>query len=284
MYQKLDLPAKLSSNENLKSRPPSLLNALTEIPRTLLDMGALCLSAPFLASMPRGDGHPVMVLPGFMASDQSTALLRGYLKQLGYDSMGWELGRNSGRFEIIHHILIARFLEAVDDCGDKITLIGQSLGGVYARELARLFPDKVRQVITLGSPFGVVNGTAANPLVRSLFEIQSGLSIEEMREAIFEMDPHKTPPVPLTAIYSKGDGVVNWRVCREAFEDFETDNVEVFGAHCGMGFNAAIYYIIADRLAQPRDDWKKFERCKLEKSSKVLLGGVEPGRESATVR
>ena len=284
MYQKLDLPAKLSSNENLKSRPPSLLNALTEIPRTLLDIGALCLSAPFLASMPRGDCHPVMVLPGFMASDQSTALLRGYLKQLGYDSMGWELGRNSGRFEIIHHILIARFLEAVDDCGDKITLIGQSLGGVYARELARLFPDKVRQVITLGSPFGVVNGTAANPLVRSLFEIQSGLSIEEMREAIFEMDPHKTPPVPLTAIYSKGDGVVNWRVCREAFEDFETDNVEVFGAHCGMGFNAAIYYIIADRLAQPRDDWKKFERCKLEKSRTVLLGGVEPGRESATVR
>ena len=284
MYQKLDLPAKLSSNENLKSRPPSLLNALTEIPRTLLDIGALCLSAPFLASMPRGDGHPVMVLPGFMASDQSTAVLRGYLKQLGYDSMGWELGQNSGRFEIIHHILIARFLEAVDDCGDKITLIGQSLGGVYARELARLFPDKVRQVITLGSPFGVVNGTAANPLVRSLFEIQSGLSIEEMREAIFEMDPHRTPPVPLTAIFSKGDGVVNWRVCREAFEDFETDNVEVFGAQCGMGFNAAIYYIIADRLAQPRDDWKKFERCKLEKSSTALLGGVEPGRESATVR
>lgn len=284
MYQKLDLPAKLSSNENLKSRPPSLLNALTEIPRTLLDIGALCLSAPFLASMPRGDGHPVMVLPGFMASDQSTAVLRGYLKQLGYDSMGWELGQNSGRFEIIHHILIARFLEAVEECGDKITLIGQSLGGVYARELARLFPDKVRQVITLGSPFGVVNGTAANPLVRSLFEIQSGLSIEEMREAIFEMDPHKTPPVPLTAIFSKGDGVVNWRVCREAFEDFETDNIEVFGAHCGMGFNAAIYYIIADRLAQPRDDWKKFERCKLEKSSTALLGGVEPGRESATVR
>ena len=284
MYQKLDLPAKLSSNENLKSRPPSLLNALTEIPRTLLDIGALCLSAPFLATMPRGDGHPVMVLPGFLASDQSTAVLRGYLKQLGYDSMGWELGQNSGRFEIIHHILIARFLEAVDDCGDKITLIGQSLGGVYARELARLFPDKVRQVITLGSPFGVVNGTAANPLVRSLFEIQSGLSIAEMREAIFEMDPHRTPPVPLTAIFSKGDGVVNWRVCREAFEDFETDNIEVFGAHCGMGFNAAIYYIIADRLAQPRDDWKKFERCKLEKSSTALLGGVEPGRESATVR
>ena len=284
MYQKLDLPAKLSSNENLKSRPPSLLNALTEIPRTLLDIGALCLSAPFLATMPRGDGHPVMVLPGFMASDQSTAVLRGYLKQLGYDSMGWELGQNNGRFEIIHHILIARFLEAVEECGDKITLIGQSLGGVYARELARLFPDKVRQVITLGSPFGVVNGTAANPLVRSLFEIQSGLSIEEMREAIFEMDPHKTPPVPLTAIFSKGDGVVNWRVCREAFEDFETDNIEVFGAHCGMGFNAAIYYIIADRLAQPRDDWKKFERCKLEKSSTALLGGVEPGRESATVR
>jgi len=284
LYQKLDLPEALSRDEQLKARSPSLLNVLTEIPRTLLDMGALCLSSPLLASMPRGDGHPVMVLPGFMAGDQSTALLRGYLKQLGYAPMGWELGRNSGRFEIIHHILIERFLEAVDSCDDKITLIGQSLGGVYARELARFFPDKVRQVITLGSPFGVLNGTAANPLVRRLFEIQSGLSIEKMREAIYEMDPHKTPPVPLTAIYSKGDGVVNWRVCKEAFEDFETDNIEVYGAHCGMGFNAAIYYIIADRLAQPRNDWKKFERCKLGKSGSALLNGVEPGHESATVR
>ncbi len=284
MYENLDLPEKLSSNERLKARPPSLLNALTEFPRTLIDMGALCLSMPLLASMPRGDGHPVMVLPGFMASDQSTAFLRRYLKQLGYDPIGWELGRNSGRFEIIHHILVDRFLEAAEVCGDKITLIGQSLGGVYARELARLYPDKVRQVITLGSPFGVVNGTAANPLVRSLFEIQSGRSIEEMREAIFEMDPHKTPPVPLTAIYSKGDGVVNWRVCREAFEDFETDNIEVLGAHCGMGFNAAIYYIIADRLAQPQDDWQKFERCKLSKSNSALSNGVESSRESETVR
>jgi len=106
-----------------------------------------------------------------------------------------------------------------------------------------------------------------------LFENQSGLSIEKMRAAIFEMDPHKTPPVPLTAIYSKGDGVVNWRVCRESFEDFETDNIEVFGAHCGMGFNSAIYYIVADRLAQSKDDWQKFERCNLKKYSAPLKAG-----------
>ncbi|MFT4712249.1 MAG: pimeloyl-ACP methyl ester carboxylesterase [Candidatus Azotimanducaceae bacterium] len=263
MYEKLDLPEDRSFEEMRKARPPSLLNALTELPRTLLDISALCLSMPLLANMPRGDGHPVMVLPGFMASDSSTAVLRRYLRQLGYKPMGWGLGRNNGRFEIIQQTLIEQFLEVAETCDDKITLIGQSLGGVYARELARFYPDKVRQVITLGSPFGVLNGTAANPFVRRLFETQSGLSIEKMREAIFEIDPHKTPPVPLTAIYSKGDGVVNWRVCREAFEDFETDNIQVLGAHCGMGFNAAIYGIIADRLSQPVDNWRKFERCKL---------------------
>jgi pimeloyl-ACP methyl ester carboxylesterase len=273
LYEKLDLPKDRSSEEMRKARPPSLLNALTELPRTLLDISALCLSLPLLANMPRGDGHPVMVLPGFMASDSSTALLRRYLQLLGYQPMGWGLGRNTGRFEIIQQTLIEQFLEVAETCDEKITLIGQSLGGVYARELARFYPSKVRQVITLGSPFGVLNGTAANPIVRRLFETQSGLSIEKMREAIFEIDPHKTPPVPLTAIYSKGDGVVNWRVCREAFEDFETDNIQVFGAHCGMGFNAAIYGIIADRLSQPLDDWRKFERCKLNSFG----GGLKAG-------
>ena len=263
MYQILDRSEELPLEERKKSRPPSLLNALTELPRTYMDISTLCMSLPLLANMPRGDGHPVMVLPGFMASDQSTLILRGYLKRLGYDVSGWGLGRNNGRFEIIHHILTERFLEIADAHGKKVTLIGQSLGGVFARELARFFPEKVRQVITLGSPFGVVNGSAANPLVRRIFELQSGLSIEEMRDAIMEIDPHKTPPVPLTAIYSKGDGVVNWRVCKEAFEDFETDNIEVFGAHCGMGFNAGIYRIIADRLSQPQDDWKKFKQCKI---------------------
>lgn len=264
MYEKLDLLVDRSWEDTRKSRPPSLLNALTELPRTLMDISALCVSMPLLANMPRGDGHPVMVLPGFMASDSSTAVLRGYLRQIGYKPMGWGLGRNNGRFELMQQILIEKFLEVAEVCDDKITLIGQSLGGVYARELARFYPDKVRQVITLGSPFGVVNGSAANPLVRRLFESQSGLSIEKMREAIYEMDPHKTPPVPLTAIYSKADGIVNWRVCLEAFEDFESDNIQVLGAHCGMGFNAAIYGIIADRLSQPIDDWRKFERCKLD--------------------
>jgi pimeloyl-ACP methyl ester carboxylesterase len=273
LYEKLDLPKDRSSEEMRKARPPSLLNALTELPRTLLDISALCLSLPLLANMPRGDGHPVMVLPGFMASDSSTALLRRYLQLLGYQPMGWGLGRNTGRFEIIQQTLIEQFLEVAETCDEKITLIGQSLGGVYARELARFYPSKVRQVITLGSPFGVLNGTAANPIVRRLFETQSGLSIEKMREAIFEIDPHKTPPVPLTAIYSKGDGVVNWRVCREAFEDFETDNIQVFGAHCGMGFNAAIYGIVADRLSQPVDDWRKFERCKLNSFGGALKAG-----------
>ena len=109
MYQKLDVSPTLSSEDQRKSRPPALINVLTEFPRTLMAMSALCFSMPLLANMPRGDGHSVMVLPGFMADDTSTAVLRKYMKQLGYKPMGWELGRNTGRFEIIQHILLERF-------------------------------------------------------------------------------------------------------------------------------------------------------------------------------
>ncbi len=96
------------------------------------------------------------------------------------------------------------------------------------------------------------------PLVRRMFEQQSGMTVEQMRDLLEEMDPHRSPPLPITAIYSRGDGIVNWRVCLEHEEDKETQNIEVCGSHCGMGFNPVIYYIIADRLAQPEDDWQRF--------------------------
>jgi pimeloyl-ACP methyl ester carboxylesterase len=238
---------------------PSPLNAITELPRTFIEMTSLLTSLSSLSRMPRGDKHAVMVLPGFLMGDRSTAMLRQYLAYLGYNALPWKLGRNTGRLDIMQKHLLTRLAEVFESYEGDVSLIGQSLGGVYARELSRLFPARIRQVITLGSPFGVRNAGSANALVRRLFEGQTGMSVAQMRETISTRDPSLTPPVPVTAIYSKGDGIVNWRVCREIQEDHETQNIEVNGSHCGMGFNAQIYRIIADRLAQPTDSWQRYQ-------------------------
>ena len=241
------------------ARAPSPLNAITEIPRALLEMASLLASLPGLSRMQRGDKHAVMVLPGFLVGDPSTAALRRYLAYLGYSAVPWGLGRNTGRLDIMQKQLLVRITEVFAAHEGQISLIGQSLGGVYARELSRLFPNRIRQVITLGSPFGVRHAGAANGLVRRLFEGKTGMSVAQMRDTITTLDPSITPPVPVTAIYSKGDGIVNWRVCREIQEDHKTENIEVYGSHCGMGFNAQIYRIIADRLAQPTGSWQRYQ-------------------------
>ncbi len=252
MYEEIDVAS-------VRASAPPLINALTELPRTLVDMQTLLAAYPLLSLSPRGDGHSVMVLPGFLAGDESTAILRRFLRRIGYQPEPWELGRNTGRPEIVQRLLPERFEDFAQRTGARVTLIGQSLGGVYARELARMFPESVRQVITLGSPFATVNGTSTVPIVRRLFEQQSGMTVEAMRALLEQLDPHRSPPVPLTAIYSKGDGVVNWRVCKEAIEDQLTQNIEVCGSHCGMAFNPTIYRIVADRLAQPEDDWQQYK-------------------------
>lgn len=252
MYEELDIDAH-------RAGPPSLFNALTELPRTLLEMGSLLATFPILASLRRGDGHPVLVLPGFLASDDSTLVLRRYLDYMGYRSIPWRLGRNTGDPQVLQGQLVERLLEEYQRHGRKLTIIGQSLGGVFARELARFHPDRVRQVIALGSPFATRHAGVTRHVVRRLFEHSAGLTIEAMRDILAAVDVRRSPPVPVTAIYSKGDGIVNWRVCREQREDATTQNIEVLGSHCGMAFNPSIYYVIANRLAQPEHDWRRFE-------------------------
>ena len=251
MYEQLDVG---------KSRRPSLANLVTEVPRTFLEMSALAMAWPMLRSLSRGDGHTVMVLPGFLASDQSTRMMRGYLQRMGYSPVGWDLGRNMGHFDIMASRLPETFLDLVEKTGEKVSLIGQSLGGVFARELARLYPDHVRQVISLGSPIRMDKSDAVASIVARMFEQSTGMTPEEMRDALDFFDESESPPVPMTAVYSKCDGVVHWEGCMEKFEDKLTQNVRVFGSHCGMGFNPSVYHIIADRLAQPEDGWEKYQR------------------------
>ena len=136
---------------------PSMSLLLTEPARSLADLVTLPLAAPWLARAPRGDGHGVLVLPGLLASDSSTALLRRFLRLLGYDVRGWRLGRNLGPTGEVLDGLPARLGELASLTGGPVSVIGWSLGGIYARELARQRPGEVRRVITLGSPFALTD-------------------------------------------------------------------------------------------------------------------------------
>jgi pimeloyl-ACP methyl ester carboxylesterase len=199
-----------------------------------------------------------MVLPGFTAGDESTLILRRYLSRMNYQALPWQLGQNTGSFELQDRLL-AMFRSVTAGFSGRISLIGQSLGGVYARILAYEFPDSIRQVITLGSPFASSSPETTNALVGRLFRYMSGMSHDEMRDQMTNL-PKAPPPVPSTAIYSKADGVVHWRSCLE-FEGARSENIEIYGSHSGMALNPAVFHVIADRLAQPEGRWQPFHRA-----------------------
>jgi len=244
--------------EQTDIKAPSALLALTELPRALVEFGSLGLAAPILAGAPRGDGHPVLVLPGFVTTDISTAPLRRFLRGLGYDAYAWELGRNLGPKAIGHEgeKLIARLREIHDATGHKVSLIGWSLGGVMARQLSRRAPEAVRQVISLGSPF---TGRPQATNVWRTYQILTGQRLDDPDTRVQLSESALPPPVPSTAIYSREDGVVAWQNCIEP-QGPETDNIEVHGSHCGLGVNPAVLYAVADRLAQAEGAWHPFER------------------------
>jgi pimeloyl-ACP methyl ester carboxylesterase len=237
--------------------PPSLGLFLLEGQRAVLEGMSLIAASPFLDRAPRGDGHPVLVLPGFSADDDSTGVLRRFLRRLGYDVHPWLLGRNLGFPGFLRDRLLRRVLELHARRDEKLTLIGWSLGGIYARELAKLIPRQIRRVITLGSPFADA-GRATN--VSRLFELLSGRTLPARQDAFFAQlrDP---PPVPSTAIYSRSDGVAHWSACREP-DAPNTDNIEVIGSHCGLGVNPFVLYAIADRLALAEGSSERFERSR----------------------
>ncbi len=212
-------------------------------------------SMPWLNRLPRGDGHPVLVLPGFGASDRSTGPLRRLLRRLGYRTYSWRLGRNIGPTPEIVQGLVER-LERVRRSNDAaVSVIGWSLGGIYARRMARQFPESVRQVITMGSPIRMVEGdrSAASgswDAVRHLHD--PDVVAQARREA------HPPPqPVPTTAIYTRTDGIVWWKTCL-VVPGPTSENVEVYGSHTGLGFNTSAVYVVADRLAQPASEWRPF--------------------------
>lgn len=234
---------------------PSRLLQLAEL-RAGWELGATLSLWPLLKLAPRGDGHPVVVLPGLVASDMSTELLRRYLRGRGYDTHGWGLGRNLGPREGVEAGMfdLLEALHAKD--GRKVSLIGWSLGGAYARLLAAKRPDLVRSVITLGSPF------AGNPRSTNAWRVYEGVSGQSANDAERMKYVRPTPPVPTTSIFSRTDGIVAWRGSVEK-EGPASENIEVFASHLGMGANASVLYALADRLSQPEGAWKPFDRSGL---------------------
>ncbi|MEL6863002.1 MAG: alpha/beta hydrolase [Bacteroidota bacterium] len=232
---------------------PSLFKLLTEPPRAIAELGAFMASRPFLKKFSEGDGHVVLVLPGFMTSDGSTGLLREFLNKRGYDARPWELGRNYGSPKYVDQIM-EKVRSIVEEERKEVSLIGWSLGGVYAREVARRSPNSIRQVITLGSPFG---GIRKENNATWLYHLMSGKRIRDIDENAIR-DILQSPPVPMTAIFSKGDGIVAWQHCMELKEGPRTQNIQVTGSHCGLGVNPSVIICIMDRLAQPIDTWKPF--------------------------
>ena len=244
-----------------RRRGPSSTGLAWELPRLFFEVSRLSFSWPLIEQQAaRGDGHPVMVLPGFLGGDDSTLILRRFLTRLGYVTLPWLHGRNTGNPDLLDGAIL-RFYRAHHASGEKISLIGQSLGGIYAREIARKFPDAVRCVITLGSPFaGRDNEHTAVPMVTRLFETMSGHTAEEMRQRMGNRDDPRQPlGLPSTAVYSRTDGVTNWRACIDRDSEL-AENVQVRASHIGMAINPDVLFVIADRLAQNPENWQRFDR------------------------
>ncbi|MEQ1499604.1 MAG: alpha/beta hydrolase [Novosphingobium sp.] len=240
----------------IEARPPHTLLALAE-GRAVLELAAFYATRHLLGLLPKGDGHPVLVLPGFMASDGSTQPMRKLLKDLGYDAYGWKLGRNVRvdlqRVHEMEHLLLDIFKQT----GRKVSIVGWSLGGVFARELAKLHPDAVRQVISLGSP---IHDDRRHTNASRLFEMLNGKEPEPVKHGHFTgLD--QAPPVPTTSILTRTDGIVHWRgsVQHPDKGSLQTENIEVHASHCGLGVNPSVMIALADRLKQAEGEWKPFK-------------------------
>ncbi len=235
--------------------PPNALLLAMEF-RAFWEFGAVVPAWPALRRAPRGDGHTVIVFPGLAASDGSTYPLRRYLDSINYETSGWKQGSNFGARAGVLESCKRQVLEAAQRSGGKVSLIGWSLGGVYARELAKLLPAEVRSVITLGTPF---SGSPRSTNAWRVYELTSGRRVEHESG---KYDLPAAPPVPTTSLYSRTDGIVAWKGSIQApcKVNPNTENVEVLASHLGIGVNPAAWWVVADRLSQPEGQWKPFER------------------------
>jgi pimeloyl-ACP methyl ester carboxylesterase len=201
------------------------------------------------ASLPRGDGHPVVIFPGLASNQNSIAPLKEFCRKLGYAAYDWGLGVNTGPqgdLDIWIDQLARHVREVTAIHGKQISLVGWSLGGIYAREVAKELGGHARQVITIGTPFG---GSAAQNNLAWIFGSTSGWSSVKGKELMARL--RRAPEVPTVSIFSRSDGLIAWQACLHDGDQAQTEDIEVDGSHFGMGWNPEVLAIVAERLAQP---------------------------------
>ncbi|MGA8713937.1 MAG: alpha/beta hydrolase [Roseiarcus sp.] len=229
-----------------------LLLQILEV-RAFWEHCATFLMRPVWRMSASGDGHPVLVLPGLAAGDASTTLMRRFLKSRGFAPIGWGQGLNLGLREGVLERAHDRLRELHREHRRKVSIIGWSLGGLYARELAKQSPEMVRLLISLGSPF---TGDPRETNAWRLYEYASGHRIDSHD---FHGRLRAPPPVPTTSIWSETDGIVAWRCSFETRRDM-AENIVVASSHLGLGAHPAALFAVADRLAQPEGHWEPFHR------------------------
>lgn len=234
--------------ENVQFKPPKPLHTLLEL-RAPFEWLSILARFPSLANSPKGDKRPVMLLPGYLATELSMKPLQSYLSYLGYDAVDWGMGRNLGRVDDDIE-RCGRYLEELvgNDELPPFTLIGWSLGGVIARELARLYPNLVREVITLSTP---ITGGPKYTAVAQRYAKLNDLDLDAFEAHVLSRNKLGFEQ-PVTAIYSKSDGVVGWQAAVDIY-NAHARNIEVSCSHMGIGVNATVWKILANILAESAD-------------------------------
>ena len=241
--------APLDSGEAVSAPGPLLLMMEARAP---WEYAAMVAAAPWLNRLPVGDGHPVVVFPGLGASDMTTVPLRNFLRDRGYTPYAWKQGFNFGPRRGVLDACRDLVRHTAERHQERVSLIGWSLGGIYAREIAKEQPQHARCVITLGTPF------AGHPRATNAWRFYELVSGQSVTDPALVDTIRQAPACPTTSLYSKTDGIVAWQ-CSINDDAPHTENIEVHASHVGMGMNPLALYAIADRLSQNPKAWRKFD-------------------------
>jgi len=248
-------------------RPPRLRYSVMELGRVFLEMGSSVALGPVLRRLPRGDGHSIVTVPGFMGADGSTAQLRRFLNRLGYRALPWGLGRNAAEVRAVtlddflahrgelEDQIAARVEKEYHDSGRKVTLIGWSLGGLYSVALAHRFPQWIRHVITLGTPFGDPRGTALYNVMGRISSQRVEVDEEMLRRWVAYTYRGGELRVPVLTLYSESDGIVSAGIARCEGDPRYVTNMAVMASHVGFPFNPLVFAVIANHLVAPDARW-----------------------------
>lgn len=248
-------------------RAPSRTLLWSEQLRATAETVGYFAALPALTHGPLGDGHHVLVVPGLMASDSSTVGLRHVLRQRGYQPHAWRLGTNIGPTRHIHTGIVDRLTDLYERDSAPVSVIGWSLGGILARQLARIAPEQVRSVITLGSPFRLtLNDRPDVTHAHRIFEAFRPWHTNMLDTGHLPEDERPPLTVPSTAIYSRLDGVVPWRACMNVSSPI-AESIEVTASHLGLGVHPETLRIILDRLSQPADAWQPYAATQATRAS-----------------